>query len=168
MKNRLGRLLWNVTFLFLVRWTPPRLAMPWRKLVLRLFGARLGRTWIHPSVRIWAPWLLTSGNDVFIDRGCQLYNIYGIEIGDRVVISMQSTLCTASHDHRVRDFRLIGERIIVESDCWIAAQAFIVPGVRIGTGSVVGARSVVTKDVPRMTIVAGNPARAVGDRKIEK
>ncbi len=164
--NRTGRLLWNIVWVLLYRWTPPRLGMPWRKLILRCFGAKLGNTWIHPSTRIWAPWKLQSGDDVFIDRGCNLYNAYGIMIADRVVISMEAFLCTASHDHTKRDFPLIGKPIRIESDCWIAAQCFIMPGVRIGIGSVVGARGVVVKDVASLQIVAGNPAVEVGIRSM--
>jgi putative colanic acid biosynthesis acetyltransferase WcaF len=166
-KNRLGRLLWNCVYILAYRWTPPRLGMPWRKLVLRCFGAQIKRTWLHPSTRIWAPWLLKAGDDVFVDRECNLYNAYGIEICDRVVISMECFLCTASHDHTKRDFPLIGGAIVVESDSWIAAQVFVAPNVRIGAGSVIGARSVLTRDTKQQSIMAGNPARIVAIRKVE-
>lgn len=142
--------------------------MPFRKLLLVLFGAQLGRTWIHPSTRIWAPWLLKSGDDVFIDRDCDLYNAYGIEIGNRVVISQSAFLCTASHDHTISDFPLIGGPIRVGSGSWIAIQALVLPGIHLGANCVVGARSVVTRDVDPSTVVAGNPAKPIGPRQMKK
>lgn len=166
--NRLARLMWNIVWILFYRWTPPRLGAPWRRLILRCFGARIGRTWIHPSTRIWAPWRLQCGDDVFIDRGCNLYNAFGISVGNRVVISMECFLCTASHDYSKVDFPLIGAPIVVGSDCWIAAQSFLMPGIQIGHGSVVGARSVVTKDVCELGVVAGNPARFICTRKISR
>jgi putative colanic acid biosynthesis acetyltransferase WcaF len=122
---------------------------------------------MHASVRVWAPWRLKAGRDVYIDRDVYLYNAYGIELGDRVIISFGTVLCTPTHDHAKASYPLTGRPIVVEDDVWIAAEAFIGPGVRIGRGAVVGARSVVHKDVPPWTIVAGNPARRVRERTVE-
>lgn len=59
---------------------------------------------------------------------------------------------------------LIYKNIGVESDAWLAAHAFIMPGVSIGRGAVVGARAVVAQDIPKLTVVAGNPAKIIGSR----
>lgn len=164
--NRVLRGVWNIVYFVAYRWTPPRLGGPYRRLVLRCFGAQLGQTWIHPSTRIWAPWLLKSGDDVFVDRDCYLYNPYGIEIGNRVIISFETILCTPSHDHCRASYPLIGGAIRIEDDCWLTARVFVHPGVTIGQGVVAGACSVLTRDVSSWTIVAGNPAREIGKRKI--
>ena len=107
---------------------------------------------------------LLRSDDVYIDRRVNLYNAFGIRIGSRVVISQGTFLCSATHDYRDPCYRLRGAPIVIEDDCWIAAEAFIAPGVRIGTGAVVGARAVVIKDVGPWTVVAGNPARALRPR----
>lgn len=162
--NKLGRVLWNVAYRLLFRPTPARLLVRWRAALLRLFGARLGRVWIHPRARVWAPWLLVAGDDVYIDEGAYVYNPFGVEIGDRVIISMEAFLCTASHDHERPDYPLVGGRIVIGSDTWLAAQVFVGPGVTVGDGSVVGARSCVVRDVPPWSVAAGNPAKVVRER----
>jgi putative colanic acid biosynthesis acetyltransferase WcaF len=164
LANRVGRLAWSIVFNTLYRWTPPRLGMPWRRLLLRSFGAKLGRAYLHPSTRIWAPWLLSAGDQVYVDRNCNLYNAFGCELHDRVIISFGTVLCSASHDFTQSTYPLCGERIVVESDSWIAAECFICPGVRFGAGSVAGARSVLTKNVPAGMVIAGNPARVLRPR----
>lgn len=168
LKNKLGRLLWRWVWLVLFRPTPPRLMGKWRTLLLRCFGAKLGRAWFHPSVEIWAPWLLEAGDDVFVDRRVNLYNAYGIRLGDRVIISFDSVLCTATHDHTDPKFRLTGSEIVVESDCWIAAHVFIGPGVKVGARSVVGARSSVFSSLPPDMVCVGSPARPVKPREIRQ
>jgi putative colanic acid biosynthesis acetyltransferase WcaF len=167
LKNKLGRLLWRYVWMILFRPTPVRLGGAWRRVLLRLFGAKIGDTWLHPSVRVWAPWMLTSGDHVFVDQNVNLYNAYGIELGDRVIISFDSTLCTASHDHADVRFALTGNPIRIGSDCWIAADVFIAPGVSIGARTVVGARSSVFGDLPEGMICVGSPARPIKPRVLK-
>lgn len=166
-RNKSGRLLWNSAHMLLFR---PSLSPfgAWRRSLLSCFGARIGRAWLHPSVRIWAPWKLTIGDDVYIDRQVNLYSTFGIEIGDRVIISMGTVLCTPSHNHRDPAYALTGGPIKIGNDCWISAEAFVLPGVTIGEGAVVAARAVVTKNVEPWTVVAGNPARCVGKRNLTR
>jgi putative colanic acid biosynthesis acetyltransferase WcaF len=163
--NKVARLLWSIVWLLLFRPTP-RFFGVWRTMLLRLFGARIGKSRVHSSARVWAPWKLSIGDHVFVDERVYLYNAYGIEIGDRVVISLGSFLCTASHDHAVTTFPLIGGKITVGSDSWIAADAFVAPGVTVGQGAVVAARAVVVKDVPPWSIVGGNPAKHIKARTL--
>jgi putative colanic acid biosynthesis acetyltransferase WcaF len=166
LANKMGRVAWAIVYWTCYRWTPARMGGWWRRWLLSRFGARLGRAWFHPSVRIWAPWLLKAGDDVYVDRGCYLYNPYGIEIGDRVIISFDSVLCTPTHDYRQPDYPLCGDRIVIEGDSWIAARAFVSPGVTIARGAVVGACSVVTRDVPAWSVVGGNPAVVIKQRML--
>ncbi len=164
--NKFGRLLWRVVWVLFFRPPPPRSFISWRNALLRVFGARIGRSWFHPRVRIWAPWLLVVGDDAYLSADVDLYNAYGIRIGNRVTISQRTFLCTVTHDIEAVDFFLKGAPITIKNDCWIAAEAFIHPGVTIGEGAVVGARAVVVKDVPPWTVVAGNPARVIKQRII--
>jgi putative colanic acid biosynthesis acetyltransferase WcaF len=136
----------------------------WRSWVLRRFGAKIGFVRLKSSADIWAPWLLQAGSEVYIDERVKLYTVFGIKLGNRVIISQGAFLCSATHDYRDPSYALTGGAISVEDDCWIAAEAFIGPGVTIGQGAVVGARAVVMKDVAPWTVVAGNPARVVRQR----
>ncbi|MDX2116487.1 MAG: putative colanic acid biosynthesis acetyltransferase [Planctomycetota bacterium] len=164
--NKLGRLLWRIVWALLFR-PSPWFMEGWRLFLLRLFGAKFGSGRVHPTARIWAPWRLVAGNQVYIDHDVYLYNAFGTEIGDRVVISFGSVLCTATHDYRRPDFPLTGRPIRVASDVWIAAQAFIAPGVTINDGAVVGARTFLTRDAAPWTVVSGNPAAVVSQRVVK-
>lgn len=163
--NRLRRALWNIVFLLLF-FPSPRPFFAWRMFLLRLFGAKAGKSCrIQRSASIWAPWNLSLGDFVGIGDYVKLYNQAPITIADNVIISMGAHLCTGSHDYASKDFRLVAKPIRVEKDSWIAAEAFVMPGVTIKEGSVVGARSVVTKDTMPWTVSAGNPCRPIKSRK---
>jgi putative colanic acid biosynthesis acetyltransferase WcaF len=137
----------------------------WRRIVLRFFGAHVApRSAIYPSVRIWAPWNLQIGTAATVGPGVSLYNVAPIKIGEDAVISQGSYLCTATHDHLADDFALMVAPIEVGSNAWVAAEAFIAPGITIGESAVIGARSTVTRCVKDFTIVAGNPASPIATR----
>lgn len=165
-----GRPAWFVQFWWLVEALlvrpTPQILFAWRRFVLRQFGARIGKNvLIRPGVRVTYPWKLSVGDNCWIGDDAVIYNIDEIAIGDDAVVSQQAYLCAGSHDARDISFPVTSAPITVESECWIAARAFIGPGVRVGRGAVVGACSVVQSDVPSATVVAGFPARAVQKRK---
>jgi putative colanic acid biosynthesis acetyltransferase WcaF len=143
----------------------PRILSPLRIMILRLFGARIGRGCVVGSARIWVPWNLELQESAAIANGAEIYNLAPVRIGAHSVVSQGSYLCTATHDYTKPDFPLYSKEIIVGSNSWIAADAFIAPGITVGEGSVVGARSVVTKDVPPWTVCAGNPCRFIKERQ---
>ncbi len=162
LSHRLARALWQLSWLLLARWTP-RPLHAWRGLVLRAWGARLGKgCLIYADALIWAPWQLTMGDGACIGDRAEIYNVAPITLGARAVVSQQAFLCTASHDHRRPDFPLTTAPITLGERAWVAARAIVLPGITIGAGAVVGAGSVVTRDVPAGCTVAGNPARVVG------
>jgi putative colanic acid biosynthesis acetyltransferase WcaF len=133
--------------------------------ILRLFGARvrLGAL-ISESVRIYFPWALKSGEHLAIGPGVTFYNLGGVVLGDRVIVSQDVYFCGGTHDYTDPVYPLVRLPIIIEDDVWIGAGAFIGPGVTVGQGAVVGARAVVVQDVPPWKVVAGNPARVIKDR----
>ncbi len=163
--NKFARLAWSIVWMLLFR-PSPWFMRGWRRMLVRLFGAKVGNVDLHPSVEIWAPWKLEIGQHVFIAEDVILYNTFGIKIGSRVTISRGAFLCTPSHDHSIVEFPLIGRPITIGNDTWIAAQAFISPGVTVQDGGVVAARSMVIKDVDAWTVVGGNPARQLKKREV--
>lgn len=136
-----------------------------RPAMLRCFGARTPwRVLISEGVRIHFPWWLTIGNHVSFGPDITFYNLGGVDIGHRVVISQDVYLCGGTHDYTLPEYPLQRLPIVIEDDVWVGAGAYIGPGVRIGQGAVIGARAVVTRDVPPWKVVAGNPARVIKDR----
>jgi putative colanic acid biosynthesis acetyltransferase WcaF len=87
-----------------------------------------------------------------------------VTLGARVTVSQYSFLCTASHDATRRSMPLITAPITIHADAWITADVFIGPGVTVGEGAMVIARSTVTRSVPPWTVIGGNPARPRGMR----
>ena len=155
----------------LVQATLWRLA--WRRVdflrpsILRLFGAKVPwRFLISGSVRVYFPWLLEIGADCAVSDRVEFYNLGGVTVGNRAVISQDVYLCGGTHDYSLANYPLIRRKIVIEDDVWIGAGAFIGPGVTVGQGAVVGARAVVFKDVPARKVVVGNPARILKDRAI--
>jgi len=138
-----------------------------RTTLLRVFGAQIpSRVLISERVRVHFPWALTIGRHVAIGPDVDFYNLGGISIGNRVIISQNVLLCGGTHDYQDARYGLITAKITIEDDVWIAAGAFVGPGVRVGTGAVIGARAVVVKDVAPWTVVAGNPCRVIKQRKM--
>jgi putative colanic acid biosynthesis acetyltransferase WcaF len=161
VSNKLGRLLWWTAYAALFRYSPRPLHQ-WRSFLLRCFGARLGKgCHIYASAKIWAPWNLECGSWACIANDAEIYNPATVFLGERAVVSQGAFLCAASHDYADPAFPLIHGAIVVGNRAWVAARAVVLMGVKIGEGSVIGAGSIVTKDVPPNTVCVGNPARVV-------
>jgi putative colanic acid biosynthesis acetyltransferase WcaF len=156
--------LWTLVRLTLYRWSLPR-AFRWRCFWLRRFGAKLGNpVYIRPTAHVFHPWLLTIGDWSSVADAVTLYNLGPITIGSHTTISQGAYLCAGSHDYTKQDLPLLRPPIKVGDGVWIAAEAFIGPGVTVGDDCVVAARAVVTKDVEPGKVVGGNPARMIKDR----
>lgn len=159
LRNRTLRTLWSVVSLFLFRLSPKPLHN-WRSFLLRCFGAKVGReVHVYPNVKIWAPWNLDLSDKCGIANGTILYSQGKITIGSKSVISQGAHLCTGTHDYTKPGFPLITKPIHIGNNAWIAAEVFILPGITIGDGCIIGARSVVTKDMPPDMICAGHPCK---------
>ena len=89
---------------------------------------------------------------------------FEIRTGKNVSIGPEASILTLGHDPQSPDFADRGGDVLIGDFVWIGYRAIVLPGVTIGDGAVVGAGAVVTKDVPPYTIVAGNPARVIGQR----
>lgn len=161
------RALWNVVWLFLFRTTPRGVCYGWRRFLLRLFGAKIGKgVNILPSCRIWQPWNLTMGDHSCLSENVDCYCVDRISIGAQSVVSQGAFLCTASHDIASPIMELTHNPIVIGAQSWIAARAFVGPGITVGEGAVVGACAVVTEDVAPWCVVAGNPAKFIKKRVV--
>jgi len=165
LHSKIYRVLWKAVWLFLFRPTP-RSFHAWRCLLLRAFGAELGEA-VHPypSARIWAPWNLEMGDHSCLSEDVDCYCVDKIRIGAHATVSQYSFLCTASHDYKYPAMPLVTAPITIGERAWIAADVFVAPGVTIGDGAVVTARSSVFSDIESWTVAAGNPATWVKKRK---
>jgi acetyltransferase-like isoleucine patch superfamily enzyme len=113
---------------------------------------------------------ITLGNEVAINHGCSLDGgRNGIKIGSQTRIANNVTIYAFNHgmspDTPVYQQPATSKGVVIGQDVWIGAQAGIVDGVTIGDHAVIGMGCIVTKDVPHFAIVAGNPARVIGDRR---
>lgn len=139
----------------------------WRAAVLRAFGAKVGQgVRIRPSARVTYPWKVSIGDNAWIGDRAELYSLETIEIGDNACVSQDCYLCTGSHDHRTIDFAYDCRPIRIGAESWLAAGCFVGPGVTVGAAAVIGARSMVLRDVAPARICAGNPLRDLGPRKM--
>ncbi|WP_029594811.1 WcaF family extracellular polysaccharide biosynthesis acetyltransferase [Exiguobacterium chiriqhucha] len=139
-----------------------------RAWILRIFGAEIGQgTKIRSSAKFTYPWKVKIGDYSWIGDDVILYSLDDISIGSNVVISQKSYLCTGSHDISDNSFSLITKPILVNDATWIAADCFIFPGVILGEGSVVSARSTLKDCTEPWYIYDGNPAKKIKKREIK-
>lgn len=137
--------------------------------LIRLRWARLGAdlhpySWISANCRLVSPSRISVGASSII-TGASLDGRGGLLIGANVIINDDVTILSASHDYNSPKYEVTYARVVIEDYCWIATRSTILPGVKIARGAIVAAGSVVTRDVPCMTIVGGNPAVRIGVRK---
>lgn len=164
LKNRLGRLIWNVVYAIFFQFSPKPFHA-WRAVLLRLFGAKIGKgVHVYPKVKIWAPWNLTIEDGAGIASGANLYTQAHIFIGELAVVSQGAHLCAGTHDYTHPGFPLYAKPIRVEAHAWVAADTFLHPGVVIGEGAVIGARSVVSKSMPAWMVCVGFPCKPIKHR----
>ncbi len=170
--NKIARVLWS--FVWLIAYRPsPKPFHAWRCLLLRLFGAKIDKdVYPYPSAKIWAPWNLEMGERSCLGEHVDCYCVDIVKIGRDVTVSQYSYLCTASHDYSDPSMPLVTAPIVLGDRVWITADVFVGPGVSIGDGTVVTARSSVFNDLPPWTVARGNPAvpvksREFGGRRIE-
>lgn len=163
--HRLARAAWGATWLLLFR-PSPRFCYGWRRLLLRVFGARIDpRAVVHASVKVWAPWNLEMAAHASLSHHVDCYAVDRIRIGAFATVSQYSFLCTAGHDPDSPDMALTTAPITIGPHAWVAADSFVGPGVVLGEGAVVAARSTALRSVAPWTIVGGSPARALRMRR---
>lgn len=166
VSNRVYRTCWWLTWKLLASWTPAPLH-GWRRLLLRAFGATIADTaGIYPSAVIWSPKNLSVGEYAFIGPGVRVYSMAPITFAPYSLASQGAHLCAGSHDIESEAFQLIARPIVIGFRAWIAAEAFVGPGVTVGEGAVLGARACAFKDLDPYVVYAGNPARPIKERAL--
>ncbi|MDA4113031.1 MAG: acyltransferase [Thaumarchaeota archaeon] len=119
---------------------------------------------IRRGVYLGSPNELELGDGSFLGRA-SLYCTGGVRIGKNVNVSDGAVIITAKHDVNSPTFEAKYAPITIEDWAWIATNAIVLAGITIGEGAVVAAGAVVTKDVAPYSVVGGNPAKVIGERK---
>ena len=164
LKHRIAQLFWGICWTVFCSWTPKPLNK-WRLAWLRLFGAKIHRTaFVHQRARIHIPWNLIMHERACMGDGAYAYTMGVIELKARSTVAQEVFLCTGTHDLSTPELPLVTAKITVESDAFVGARAFVLPGVTIAEGAVIGSCSVVSKDAPPWMICAGNPCKPIKPR----
>lgn len=133
--------------------------------LLRLFGAKIGTgVVIRPTARITYPWKLTIGDYSWIGDNVVLYSLDEINIGSHSIISQNCYLCTGSHNIHSPNFTLKTAPITIGNGVWVASDCFIAQGIKIGSNSIIGARSTVLSNIPAEYLAWGNPCKPYKNR----
>ena len=164
LRNRLLRAAWNVSWALLASWTPPQMRF-WRRFLLKLFGAQLGESSdVRGSARVWYPPHLHLADRAMLAERVNCYNMAPITLGRAALVSQGAHLCAGTHDIASATFQLKASPITIGAGAWIAAEAFVGPGVEVGEGAVLGARGVAFRSLEAWTVYGGNPAKAIKPR----
>lgn len=166
--NKVKRILWSFVYVFLFKPFKPRVFKNWRIFILRLFGAKV--SWnaiVYSNAKVWAPWNLEMKDYSCLGPNVDCYNQGKITICENATVSQKVYLCASSHDYTSKSHKLFLAPITIEKNAWVAASAFIGPGVTIGEGSVVGATASVYRDVEPWEVVGGNPAKFIKRRELK-
>lgn len=157
---------WLVVQSTLFRWSP-RPCHGFRAWLLRCFGADItGPVVIFPSVKITFPRRLSLAPRSMIGRRVNVYNLAAVRLEYGANISQDCHLCAGTHDFTQWSMPLVTKPIIIGRNAWLGADVFVGPGVTVGELCVVGARSVVVKDLPPSMICVGQPCHPIKPRSI--
>lgn len=139
--------------------------------VRRILGKIIGQE-VDESVTLLPPFYVDYGKHIEIGKGCFIqqcctfFGRGGITLGENVLVGPKVNIITINHDPDPENrSATYGRPVVIGDNVWIGINSTILPGVSIGCGAIIGANSVVTKDVPPMTVVAGNPARIIKTQK---
>lgn len=162
--DRVRRALWEICWALFCSWTP-KPANAWRLFWLRAFDAKIhGTPFVHQRARIAIPWNLTLHDRACLGDRANAYTLGPLEVGARATVAQECYLSTGTHDFTRPGIPLVTAKITIGEDVFLGARVFVMPGVTIGARAIIGACSVVTKDVPADVVAAGNPCKVVRSR----
>ena len=134
-----------------------------RRILVELFGAGGGDVWMQPPFFCDYGSNIFLGTRVFFNFNCVVLDVCAVRIGDFTLFGPAVQIYTATHplDAELRRRQEFAKPVTIGSDVWVGGAAVICPGVTIGSRSVIGAGSVVTRDIPDGVFAAGNPCRVI-------
>jgi putative colanic acid biosynthesis acetyltransferase WcaF len=162
----LRRWVWLFIQSTVFRWSP-RPCHGFRARLLRWFGASVahpGQVVVFPTAKVTFPWRLTLEARTMVGPGVHIYNLADVRLEYGANLSQHCHLCAGTHDYTRWSMPLVTRPIVIGRNAWLGADVFVGPGVTIGELCVVGARSVVVKDLPDRTVCAGHPCRPLKPR----
>ena len=134
-----------------------------RRILRELLGSGGDSVWMQPPFFCDYGWNIELGERVFFNFNCVVLDVCPVRIGSSTLFGPAVQILTPMHplNAELRRREEYGKPLEIGSDVWIGGGALILPGVRIGSCAVIGAGSVVTRDIPERTFAAGNPCRVV-------
>ena len=134
-----------------------------RRILVELFGAGGGDVWMQPPFFCDYGSNIFLGTRVFFNFNCVVLDVCAVRIGDYTLFGPAVQIYTATHplEAELRRRQEFAKPVTIGSDVWIGGAAVICPGVTIGSRSIIGAGSVVTRDIPDDVFAAGNPCRVI-------
>jgi len=164
LSHRLRRAVWALTWYIFGIWTPTPLHS-WRRLLLRIFGAHISaKAKVYPGVKVWDPSNLKMEDYSCLGPGVNCYCMDLITLESFALVSQRAHLCAGTHNVDDSEFPLVTRPIKIGVNAWIAAEAFVGPGVTVYKDAVLGARAVTMKNLEPGMIYVGNPARQLRAR----
>jgi putative colanic acid biosynthesis acetyltransferase WcaF len=169
LKEMIGIRLWYIVWLIFFRYSPKKIGRYWRIFLLKIFGAKLDwDVFIYSSSKIHLPWNLKMDSKSCLGPFSEVYNLGFVHFKEKVTVSQYVYICNGTHDLSNPKYPLMIGEIEIGKNVFIGARAFIMPGIKIEDNAVVGACSVVTKNVSDSDIVGGNPAQFIKKRIINE
>ena len=134
-----------------------------RSILKQLFGTGGESVWVQPPFFCDYGSNILLGERVFFNFNCVVLDVCVVKVGDFTLFGPAVQIYTATHpmDAALRRGQELGRPVEVGSDVWVGGGAILCPGVKVGSKSVIGAGSAVTRDIPEGVFAAGNPCRVI-------
>lgn len=162
--DRLRGFCWSIVRATLFRFSPPSMN-GWRRFLVRMFGGKIaGDVEIACTAFIEHPWNLNVHRGAVVCDYVIINCMGTVEIGEGTRISQYAHLCAGTHEYERPDMRIEPRPITLGDDVWIAADAFVGPGVTVHEGAMLAARSSAFHDLPKGMMCVGEPAKPVKQR----
>lgn len=151
----------------IVKYIPSPIGDVLRYWISKPFVNKMGKVRIYEGTTLWYPYRIKIGNNVTLNEWVYISGYGNVTIGDAVRIGSRTTIISSDHEFGDRNKKIYQQGIksrggvTIEDDVFIGTGVIILDGVTIGTHSVIGAGSVVTKNILPYSVVAGNPAKVI-------
>lgn len=166
-RNKFHRLIWSMVWTCFARPFPRSMAMGWKRILLRAFGAKIASTAVvYATARVFQPWLLILDDYACLADGVDCYNAASIHIGRNATVSQRAFLCTVGYNIMDPHHHQIDALIIIEEQAWVCAEAFVIQGGTVDQGAVCAACAVVIKDVEPWTVVGGKSSKVYKEKNV--